>query len=209
MFHFSFFPKKKFLLFLFSCISFKYVLLLALVSEFNCFLRSRCSMEMWCPDDIGRDSWDWVGPPAWGRACFNSPEWGGGSSPVKTEPPQILLLLLLSSLLLFGTHLDDGCMSTRVGDALHTEYKFKRPGLCKDPSPTKKTSQRKPRCAPSGTATNKTRAVSQKPAEFDEFSMRPALQLFHLRPLILNFRSSSSPNSSSSSSMSKPSKIIR
>ena len=46
--------------------------LLALVSEFNCFLRSRCSMEVWCPDDIGRDSWDWVGPPAWERACFNS-----------------------------------------------------------------------------------------------------------------------------------------
>ena len=81
--------------FLFSCISFKYVLLLALVSEFNCFLRSLRSMEMWCADDIGRDSWDWVGPPAWGRACFNSPEWGGGSSPVKTEPPQIVLLLLL------------------------------------------------------------------------------------------------------------------
>ena len=39
--------------------------------------------EMWCLHDIGRDSWDWVGPPAWGRACFNSPEWGGGSSPVK------------------------------------------------------------------------------------------------------------------------------
>ena len=52
-------------------------------------------MEMWCPDDMGRDSWDWVGPPAWRRACFNSPEWGGGSSPVKTEPPQIVLLLLL------------------------------------------------------------------------------------------------------------------
>ena len=73
---------------------FKYFLLLALISEFNCFLRSRCSMEMWCPDDIGRDSWDWVGPPAWGRACFNSPEWGGGSSPVQTEPLQIVLLLL-------------------------------------------------------------------------------------------------------------------
>ena len=65
------------------------------MSEFNCSLRSRCSMEMWCPDDTGRDSRDWVGPPAWRRACFNSPEWGGGSSPVKTEPLQIVLLLLL------------------------------------------------------------------------------------------------------------------
>ena len=95
-FLFSFFPKKKVSSFLFSCISCKYFLLLALVPEFNCFLRSRCSMEMWCPDDVGRDRWDWVGPPAWGRACFNPPEWGGGSSPVKTEPPQIVLLLLLS-----------------------------------------------------------------------------------------------------------------
>ena len=92
-FHFT---EEKVCSFLFSCISFKCVLLLALVLEFNCFLRSRCSMEMWCPDDIGRDSWDWVGPPAWGRACFNSPEWGGGSMPVKTEPPQIVLLLLLN-----------------------------------------------------------------------------------------------------------------
>ena len=39
------------------------------------FLRSRCSMEMWCLDDIGRNGWDWVGPPAWERACFNSAEW--------------------------------------------------------------------------------------------------------------------------------------
>ena len=68
-------------------------MLLALASEFNCFLR--CSMEMWCPDDIGRDSWDWVGPLAWGRACFNSPEWSGGSSRVETEPHQIVSLLLL------------------------------------------------------------------------------------------------------------------
>ena len=65
---FSFFLMKKVSSFLFSCISFNYVLLLALVSEFNFLLRSRCSMEMWCPDDIGRDSWDWVGPPACGRA---------------------------------------------------------------------------------------------------------------------------------------------
>ena len=90
-FHFS---EEKCLLFFFLVFLSKYVLLLALVSEFNCFLRSRCSMEMWCPDDIGRDCWDRVGPPAWGRACFNSPEWGGGSSPVKTEPPQVVLLLL-------------------------------------------------------------------------------------------------------------------
>ena len=86
-FFFLFFLKKKVSSFRFSCISFKYVLLLALVSEFNCFLRSRCSMEIWCPGDIGRDSWDWVGPPAWGRACFNSPDLGGSSSPEKTEPP--------------------------------------------------------------------------------------------------------------------------
>ena len=99
---FFIFFEEKISSFLFSCFSFKYVLLLALVSEFNCFLRSRCSMEMWCPDDIGRDSWDWVGPPAGVRGCFNSPEWGGSSSPVKTEPPQIvLLLLLLLWLLLF------------------------------------------------------------------------------------------------------------
>ena len=90
IFFFHFFRRKSFFFF-FSCISFKYILLLALVSEFNCFLRS----QMWCLNDIGRDSWDWVGPPAWVRACFNSPEWGGGSSPVKTEPPQIVLLLLL------------------------------------------------------------------------------------------------------------------
>ena len=95
VFHFFIFLEEKVSSILFSCISFKYFKLLALVSEFNCFLRGRCSMDMRCPDDVGRDSWDWVEPPAWGRACFNSPEWGGGSSPVKTEPPQIVLLLLL------------------------------------------------------------------------------------------------------------------
>ena len=57
-------------------------------------------MEMWCRDDMGRESWDWVGPPAWGRACFNSPEWGG-ASPVKTEPHQTVLLLLLFVVCLF------------------------------------------------------------------------------------------------------------
>ena len=87
LFHFLFFLKKKKCFSLFS--------FLAFVSGF--FFKkksSRCSTEMWCLYDIGRDSWDWVGPPAWGRACFNSPEWGGGSSLVKTEPPQIVLLLL-------------------------------------------------------------------------------------------------------------------
>ena len=67
-FFFLFFSRKKVSSLLFSCISFTYVSLLASVSEFNCFHRSRCSMEMWCPDDLGRDSWDWVGPPAWERA---------------------------------------------------------------------------------------------------------------------------------------------
>ena len=52
---------KKFLL------SFKHISFLAQVSPFShrCFLRSRCSMKMWCLDDTGRDGWDWVGPPSW------------------------------------------------------------------------------------------------------------------------------------------------
>ena len=93
-FYFFIFRRKSFF-FSFFLYFFQIFFLLASVSEFNCFLRSRCSMEMWCPDDIGRECWDWVGPPAWGRACFNSPEWGGGSSPVKTEPHQIVSLLLV------------------------------------------------------------------------------------------------------------------
>ena len=49
-----------FLLFFFSrfffFLYFFQIFVIADVSiEFNCFLRSRCSMEMWCPDDIGRD----------------------------------------------------------------------------------------------------------------------------------------------------------
>ena len=97
MFFIFHFFRRKSSSFLFSCISFKYFLLLALVSEFNCFLRSRCSMEMWCLYDTARENWDWVGPPAWERACFNSQEWGGGSSPIRTEPPQIVLLLLFET----------------------------------------------------------------------------------------------------------------
>ena len=56
--------------------------LLAFVLGFNkrCFLRSRCSMEMWCPDNTGRDSSGLVGPPSRERAWFNSPDWGGSSS---------------------------------------------------------------------------------------------------------------------------------
>ena len=56
--------------------------MLALVSEFNCFLRSRCSMEMWCPDDIGRDSWDWVGRLL-GREHASTPQSG-------VEAPRLL-----------------------------------------------------------------------------------------------------------------------
>ena len=68
-------------------LSFKHISLLSSESQFNhtCFLRSR--------DDIGRDSWDWVEPPNWEKAC-SPPEWGGGPSPVKTEPLQIVSVLL-------------------------------------------------------------------------------------------------------------------
>ena len=52
IFFFHFFRRKSFF-FSFFNISFKNCLLLALVSELNCFLRSRCSMEMRFPDDIG------------------------------------------------------------------------------------------------------------------------------------------------------------
>ena len=43
-------------------------------------------MEMWCPDDIGRDSWDWVGPLAWGEHA-STPQ-SGVEAPrlLKTEP---------------------------------------------------------------------------------------------------------------------------
>ena len=98
--------------------------MLALVSELNCFLRSRCSMEMWCPDDTGRDSWDWVGPPAWGRACFNSPKWGGGSSPVKSEPPQIVSMLLL----LWWWYGRVACMTCLCNTAACTELGGRSPG---------------------------------------------------------------------------------
>ena len=65
----------------FSCLIFEncfLFFLLAFVSECNCFLRSRCSMEMWCLDDTRRDSWDWVGPPALGESVIQLPrvEWG-------------------------------------------------------------------------------------------------------------------------------------
>ena len=67
-----------------------------------------------------------MGPPAWVRACFNSPEWGGGSSPVKTEasPDCIIVVVVivvgcwLLLLLLFGTLLDDCVWSHDIGDAM-------------------------------------------------------------------------------------------
>ena len=67
-----FFPP---VLFLGSCSSFLFSasfenVFLYLFFSFPAFVsgRCRCSMEIWCLDDIGRDSWDWVGPPAWERA---------------------------------------------------------------------------------------------------------------------------------------------
>ena len=80
--------------FFFSCLSFKCVLLLALVSEFNCFLRSRCSMEMWCPDDIGRDRWDWIGPPTWDESMIQLPRVGWRLLACENGASSRLLLLL-------------------------------------------------------------------------------------------------------------------
>ena len=50
---------------------------------------------MLCQDDIGRDSWDWVGPLL-GREHDSTPQ-GEVEAPrlSKTEPPQIVLLWLL------------------------------------------------------------------------------------------------------------------
>ena len=42
--------------------------LFSIMLIFRCFLHRRCSMEMWCPDDKGRESWVWVGPLTGGRA---------------------------------------------------------------------------------------------------------------------------------------------
>ena len=64
--------------------------MLALVSEFNCFLRGRCSMEMWGPDDKGRDSCDLVGHQL-EREHASTPQ-SGVEAPrlLKTEPAQIV-----------------------------------------------------------------------------------------------------------------------
>ena len=67
IFFFHFFSRKSFF-FSFFLYFFQMYSIAGISIRVYCFLRSRCSMEMWCPDDIGRDSWDWVGPPAWERA---------------------------------------------------------------------------------------------------------------------------------------------
>ena len=109
-FLFSFVLKKKVSSFLFSCISFKYVKLLALVSEFNCFLRSRCSMEMWCPDDTGRDSWDWVGPLAWERECFNSPARVGFALAAASAAAAVVCCMLYVVVVVSDACLDVRCV---------------------------------------------------------------------------------------------------
>ena len=54
-FFFLFSQEKKFLLFFF---------LVFLSNMFYCWHW----FQSLSADDVGRDSWDWVGPPAWGRA---------------------------------------------------------------------------------------------------------------------------------------------
>ena len=54
---------------LFSCFSFFHfpIFFASVISEFNKRCGLRCSVEMWCPDDIALGGWDWVGPPAQGH----------------------------------------------------------------------------------------------------------------------------------------------
>ena len=67
------------------------------------FLRSQCSTHMWCPDDIGRDSWVWVVAPSQGESMTHFPRSGVVSPRRKTRivaskrnvPGMKWLLLLL------------------------------------------------------------------------------------------------------------------
>ena len=39
------------------------LLLLLFIAQFSTMFVSTVLLHVWCCDDIGRDSWDWVGPP--------------------------------------------------------------------------------------------------------------------------------------------------
>ena len=53
-FIFSIFSEEKSVFFSFFLYFFQLCFIAGISVRFNFFLRSRCSMEMWCPDDIGR-----------------------------------------------------------------------------------------------------------------------------------------------------------
>ena len=67
-------------------------------------------MEMWCLDDVGRDSWDWVGSPTW-ESMIQLPR-------VEMEAPRLLqrsltqvgllLLLLLLLVVVWGEEGGEG-----------------------------------------------------------------------------------------------------
>ena len=114
------FPFLSFLFPTFSCssflsFSFFHVFLflffsfLAFVSVFG----SRCTMEMWCPHDIGRDSWDWVGPLL-GREHASTPQSG-------VEAPRLSKRSLSADCIIvvvLDACLDVRCVSSqRHGDA--------------------------------------------------------------------------------------------
>ena len=77
------------------------------VSSFFLYVFQKNSLLALVLTTLGGIAGIWVGPPTWVRACFNSQEWGGSSSPVKTEPLQIVF-----SLLLFWTPIDEEPMCT-------------------------------------------------------------------------------------------------
>ena len=56
----------------------KYHARFGLLVRLNGIIRSRCSMNMWCPDGIGRDSWDRGEPASVIWPSLNSPQEFGG-----------------------------------------------------------------------------------------------------------------------------------
>ena len=79
-------------------------------------------------------------PPAWGRACFNSPECGGGSSPVKTEPPQIFFCCLGHDLMCVYGHSTPVTATVTETNWWQVTWESRLPATSPPPEPSTKNS---------------------------------------------------------------------